>query len=221
MTKSIIPSARKIVVAVALTLAAGVFLTAGGMFIFQQSYRLQNRTIQERQFRIGTEWWETDLSTIREFEKRHELDPEAKGGLRLAIDEWPDWRYLISLETSGDGSAKGAIRAIAYDGKGPVYENDFQLEMYEARLFFDSFDQEIDGYWGTTTACTDGTSFQFERWSEEAVSSGAGNAACQPHHAELMSLVAETLFVPLHDVPFDWRSWFSAKRYLKLPRNGS
>ncbi len=109
---------------------------------------------------------------------------------------------------------------MASDGKGPVYENNFQLEKYEARLFFASFDQEIDGYWGTTTECLDGTSFQFERWSEKAVTSGVGNAACQRHYAELMSLVAETLFTPLKDVPFDWRPWFSAKRYLELPGNG-
>ena len=216
MAKPHIPLARKIAVAVAVTLAVGVLLTATAIFLLQQSPRLNNRTISERLFSIDSDGGDIDLTTIRNFEWRHGLNPEARDGLRLTMDQWPDWKYLISIEASDDGTAKGAFHAVAYDGKGPVYEKDFLLEQYEARIFFDSFDQQIDGYWGSTTQCTDGIGFEFERWSGKAVSSGHGNAACQHHYAELMSLVAETLFVQLNDVPFDWRSWFLAKRYLEF-----
>lgn len=216
MSRPIIPLARKIVMVVAITLTAGLLITACAIFLLDQSNRLHTRTTNERQYRVNAEWWDNDLTTIRKFEKRHGLSPETKGGLRLTIGEWPDWKYLISIETLADGSAKGAINAVAYDGKGPVYEEDFLLDKYEAKPFFDLFDQKIDGYWGATTVCLDGTGFQLERWDDKAVSSGSGNAACHHHYAELMSLVAETLIVRLNKVPFDWRTWLTAKRYLEL-----
>jgi hypothetical protein len=190
------------------------------IFFAQQSYRLHTRTVSERQFTTDAEWWENDLTAIREFEARHGLNPEAQSGLRLAIHEWPDWKYLISIESSQNGTAKGAIFAVAYDGHGPAYERDFRMDMEEANLFFGSFDEQIDGYWGSTAGCTDGTGFQFERWTDEIVSSGRGNAACHRHYAELMGLVAEPLVVQLRDAPFDWRTWLSAKRHLALRNSG-
>lgn len=221
MAKSIIRVIRRIAVVIALTLAVVAFIYLCIITIFEQEQRLRSRTVSERQFTIGVEWWEHDLRTIRSFETRHGLNPETRNGLRFAIDEWPHWKYVISIDALQNGTAKGAIHAVAYDGKGPTYERDFQLEKGEARLFLESFDHQIDGYWGATSQCTDGTSFQFERWSNKHVSSGAGNAACQRHYAELMSLVAETLVVQLNEVPFDWRSWLSAKRQLILHGNGN
>ena len=221
MAKPIIRPARKIAAIIAATLLAVVLTFLCAVLLMEQSYRLQSRTVSERQFSVRAAWWEHDLTTIRKFERRHGLNPESHNGLRLAIDEWPDWRYLLSIDGSTNGTATGAIYAIAYDGKRPVYEQDFVLERGEAWLFFASFDRQIDGYWGTTTQCLDGTSFQFERWSDGRVSSGSGNAACQRHYSELMSLLAETLVVHLNDVPFDWRSWLSAKRQLILRGDGS
>lgn len=180
-----------------------------------------SRTVSERQFKLGSEPWQLDLRTVRGFEGRHAVNPEANGGLRLNIDEWPAWKYVISLQAQKDGTVKGAIQAVAYDLKGPTFEQDFQLEKEEAKVFFESFDRQIDGYWGAMNQCTDGTGFQFERWNRQQVASGYGNAACQRHYAELMSLVAETLVTKLHSVPFDWRSWFSSKRQLALMGYGS
>ncbi|MGD9665146.1 MAG: hypothetical protein AB7U34_08090 [Novosphingobium sp.] len=194
---------------------------AAVVFVLTQSYRLYNRTVSERQFHPNSEWWEHDLGTIRKFEARHGLNPETHNGLRLAIDEWPAWKYLISFDTAPDGSAKGAILAMPYNGKGPGYERQFNLESGEAKIFFASFDKKIDGFWGSTTGCTDGTSFQFERWNDKQVKGGVGNAACQLHYAELMNLVAEVLVVKLCDAPFDWRSWFWTKRQLMLDGKGS
>jgi hypothetical protein len=190
-------------------------------FIMQQSYRLQNRTVHERQFNIGAQEWEHDLRDIRKFEGRHGLRPEIHNGFRLAVDEWPSWKYFISIELRKDGKGRGAIFAQPYDGSGERYERNFELSQGEASMFLETFDHEIDGFWGTSNVCTDGTSFQFERWMKTGLSSGSGNAACQKHYAELMSIVAECLMLHLNDEPFDWRSWLWEKRFLTLRENGS
>jgi hypothetical protein len=220
MTMSVIKIARRAGVVAALILTTLVFILLCVGTLIEQAYRLQTRTVHERQFSIDPQPWQRNLKTIQDFEARHELNPEANGGLRLNIDEWPSWKYIISIETLRDGAAKGAIQAIAYDEKGPVFERDFHLEKEEASLFFRSFDRELDGYWGSMRGCTDGTGFQFERWSRNQVSSGYGNAACQRHYADLMALVAETLVVKLTDVPFDWRSWFRQRQILILSGHG-
>jgi hypothetical protein len=189
-------------------------------FTMQQSYRLLNRTVHERQFNIGGQEWERDLRDIRKFEVRHGLRPEVHSGLRLVMDEWPSWKYLISVEVRKDGVGRGAILAEPYDGKGKSYERPFELKKEEAEIFLETFDHEIEGFWGTSVVCTDGTSFQFERWTTTGLSSGVGNAACQKHYAELMGVVAEALAFHLSDAPFDWRSWFWSRRMLTLHENG-
>jgi hypothetical protein len=216
MTGKTIRVVRRIVAITAITIATLVALLLLAIFVLDQSYRLHTRTVAVRQFHTDGEWWETNLRTIREFEARHDLDPEARDGLRLAIGEWPAWKYLISIDLRLDKSARGAIQAIPYEGEGPTYERDFSLDEYEAHVFFGAYDRRIEGYWGSATMCTDGTGFQFERWSGKKVSSGSGNAACHRHYAELMSLLAETLITKVDDQPFDWRSWFVSKRYLEL-----
>lgn len=221
MVRSISRTARKAGLIVVAVIAAVVIMAFLAVFVIEQSHRLQSRTVAVRQFTADAEWWQHDFASIRKFEMPHGLDPEAHDGLRFAIDEWPDWKYLISIDVLDDGSAKGALRAVPYDEVGPVYERTFQLGKSETSLFIGAFDGKIDGYWGSTTLCTDGTGFQFERWKDGAVTSGRGNAACQRHYAELMGLVAETLVVNLKDVPFNWHSWLSAKRYLDLRGNGS
>lgn len=221
MAKSIIRVASKIGIAAAFILTGVVFLYLCAVTFQEQRMRLLSRTVSERQFKLDAEPRQLDLRTVRGFESQHALNPETHGGLRLSIGEWPTWKYVISFQAQKDGTVKGAIQAVAYDLKGPTYERDFLLEKEEAKVFFDSFDREIDGYWGSMTQCTDGTGFQFERWDRQQISSGYGNAACQRHYAELMSLVAEALITKLNPVPFDWRSWFSSKRQLTLMRYGS
>ena len=207
---------RRIAWGFAATISVLAVASFGFLFATEQYYRLYSRTVDVRQFRTGAEWWEQDLATIRSFEARHGLDPEANDGLRLVIDEWPEWKYLLSYHVEHDGALNGAILASPYDDKGPTYERDFHLEVRQTRLFLDSFDRQIDGFWGATTRCVDGTGFQFERWNNKLVSSGHGNAACQLHYAELMSLVGESLVDELKDVPFKWGSWFASKRELSL-----
>lgn len=207
---------RKIFAMAAIILAVAIVLYGIGVFVLDESYRQYSRTTQERQFTVGGEWPDTNLTTIRGFEKRHNLNPEANGGLRLVLGEWPRWRYQISLDNLSDGSAKGAIYAIAYDGTGPAYERSFSLGKAESKLFFDVFDQKVKEYRGEAFQCVDGTGFTFERWRGRAVVGGSGNAACMIHYADLMSLVAETLSGSLSDAPFDWHSWFAAKRVLEL-----
>ena len=185
------------------------------LMLSEQYPRLQTRTISERQFRNGAESWEHDLGKIRGFESRHGLKPETRNGLRIAINEWPDWTYLVSIESLKGGAARGAIHAVAYDGSGPSYERNFQLVPGEATLFFRSFDREIKGYWGDASICTDGTGLQFERWDKGQVSSGSGNAACHRHYAELMSIIAEPLIVQLKDAPF--RAFSTAPESRKIP----
>lgn len=210
-------SVRKIVVIATVFLAAAIVLYGVGLFVLDESYRQYSRTTQERQFVLGDEWHDADLKIIREFEKRHSLDPEANGGLRLVLSEWPRWRYQISLDSRFDGTAKGAIYAIAYDGTGPAYERSFSLSKGQAKLFLDVFDRKVSGYRGEAFQCVDGTGFMFERWRERAVVvGGSGNAACMSHYADLMSLLAETLSGSLSDAPFDWNTWFAAKRVLEL-----
>lgn len=218
------PSARiirRIMKIVAFIIVGLVLTYTLAFFTMQQSYRLWNRTVHERQFNIGGPEWKLDLRDIRKFEGRHGLKPEVHNGFRLVMDEWPSWKYLISVEVRENGLGRGAILAEPYDGKGKSYERRFELNKEETKLFFENFDQEIKGFWGTSVGCTDGTSFQFERWTATGLSSGAGNAACQKHYAELMAMVAETLAFHLSDAPFDWRSWFSSKRMLALHENGS
>lgn len=221
MARSISRTARKVGLIVVGLVAAVVIIALMAGFVIEQSYRLHSRTVAVRQFTADAEWWQYDLASIQKFEKPHGLDPETHDGLRFAIEEWPDWKYLISIDVLDDGSAKGAIRALPYDEAGPAYERTFQLGKSETLLFLSAFDREIDGYWGSTNDCLDGTGFQFERWKDGAVTSGQGNAACQRHYAVLMSLVAETLVVNLKDVPFDWHSWLLGKRYLDHRGNGS
>lgn len=209
-------SARNIVAKAAIFLAVAVVFYGIGLLVLDEIDRQYSRTTKERQFTVGGEWHDNDLTVIREFEKRHKLDPEAKRGLRLAMSEWPRWRYQISLENLGDGSAKGAIYAIVYDGTGPAYERSFSLNKADAKLFFDVFDKKVKGYRGEAFQCLDGTGLRFERWQQRAVVGASGNAACMSHYADLMSLLAETLSGSLSDAPFDWRTWFAAKRVLEL-----
>jgi len=182
---------------------------------------LQNRTVHERQFKLVAQKWEHDLQDFRTFEGHHRLRPEVHGELRFAVDEWPSWRYLISVEMRKDGTAKGAIWAEPYDGKGVTYDRQFELEPHETHLFLKTFDHKVEGFLGDGVPCTDGTGFQFERWKATKLYSGSGNAACEKHYAELMSVLAETLAFHLRDAPFDWRSWFWSKRSLALSGGGS
>lgn len=222
MGRSIYLKVRKVGLVVGAIVVAAIIIYVGTFFVIQQSYRQHTRTVSIRQFTTDAKWWEHDLASIRSFEMPHDLDPEAHDGLRIALEEWPDWKYLISIDLLKDGTARGALRAVPvqYDEGGPIYERAFQLDRSETNLFLDTFDGKTDGYWGSTIACTDGTSFQFERWKNGAVVSGRGNAVWHRHYAELMGLVAETLVVNLKDAPFDWRSWLSAKRYLELRDSG-
>lgn len=212
---------RKIVLVLATVFLIIIALSIGTFAAEQQSNRERTRTVNVRQFRTGADWWEHDLRVFRRFEDSHHLNLEADDGLRLALNEWPSWNYLISISVNRDGSSKGAIRAEPNDRKNLRYEGTFLLDAQETRLFFSAWDHETSGYLGATVQCVDGTGFQFERWQNRRVSSGRGNAACHRHYAELMSLIAENLATKLTDPPFDWRSWFMAKRTLDLSGSGS
>lgn len=221
MASSFIRSPRKALLIVGVIIVTVISATLLTIFVQVQSLRLLSRTVSDRQFIEGAEWWQHDLGDIRAFEATYGLDPEKRGGLRMAIAEWPNWRYLISVDVLDDGTARGALRAWGYGDAEPAFERSFQLDETERNLFFRSFDEEIDGYWGSTVVCLDGTGVQFERWKDSSLSSGQGNAACHRHYAELMSLVAEALVIHFKDVPFDWRSWLSRKRLLDLRENES
>ena len=221
MRGSTVQVARRITVGLLMAFTAVFFIYLCAITFFEQRQRLYSRTVSERQFHIGGQPWELDLAAIREFEKQHALNPEGAGGVRFSIEQWPRWKYVISLELSPNRRAKGALHAIDFDGRGPAYEREFELGAAETRRFVSLFDEQIDGYRGGTSSCVDGTSFQFERWKDRRVLSGRGNAACDRHYAELMSLIAETLVVKLDRVPFDWRAWFAAKGQLALNGNGS
>jgi hypothetical protein len=186
----------------------------------EQSMRLRTRTVSGRQFTMSGPSYHTSLATFREFEMRHGLNPEVPSGLRFSIHQSPAWEYLVSIQTLADGATKVAIAATPYGSDHPSYEREVLLDKYKSRLFFDTFDKRADGFWGSTGGCVDGTSFQFERWRNRKVIGANGNAACQRHYAELMGLLAETLAFELPDVPFDWHSWFTAKRYLELSEQG-
>lgn len=216
MTWTIVRTVGKVALLLVLTIIAAAFISLCVLTYFPQSFRLHNRTVDERQFISTSEYGEPDLAKVRAFESAHGLKPETRGGLRLSIFEWPDWQYLVSIDQLADGTAKGVLHSVAYNGAGPGFEQEFSLNEDEASLLFESFDHQIGGFGGSTEGCTDGTGFTFERWDNGRVKGGGGNAACQRHYAELMSLVAETLVVKLNDVPFEWQSWFAANRYLTL-----
>lgn len=212
---------KRVAVAAATVVAVLTIIAVGIEVYFIQSLQLHSRTVQNRQFKSDAQSYEMSFQTIRQFEERHAIDPEKNDGLRIYIDEWPAWKYLISFQSMKDGSLKGAISANPYEGKGPYYERGFVIPEWQAHVFLSSFDRQIDGFWGAYGGCTDGTLYQYERWQNKKVLSGIGNAACQMHYAELKALVGETLVTELRDAPFDWRSWFDEKRFLMLEGKGS
>jgi hypothetical protein len=216
MKTTIIRAKRRTGIIIGLGLIALSFLVLCVGAIYALAPGLASRTNCARQFKVGGENWQLDLRSVRQFEAYHHISPELQGGIRVSINEWPTWKFLISIQTMRDGTATGAIRAIEYDTKKPPYEQDFHLENWEAQTFFSSYDKQIENNWGSLHGCIDGTGFHFERWKAGRVSGGYGNAACQRQYAELMSLLAETLVVPLKDAPFDWRVWFAQKRMLIL-----
>lgn len=187
---------------------------------YWQLQRSHSRTVESRQFKLDAQPYELSLQNIRRFEARHTLNPERTGGLRVYMDQWPAWKYIISFQTMSNGSLTGAIFALPYEGKGAPYERDFKIPEWQARVFLRSFDRQIGGFGGAYAGCTDGTFYQFERWQGQKLSSGVGNAACQLHYAELEALVAETLVMELRDTPFDWRGWFDEKRFLIMAGKG-
>ena len=211
---------RRWAVTTAATVMALAVILGGFEVYFVQRQRQYSRTVERRQFKSDARSYEMSLQAIRRFETRHTLDPEKNGGLRVYMDEWPAWKYLISFQMTNDGSLKGGILALPYDGKGALYERDFKVPEWQARVFLSSFDRQIDSFGGAYTGCTDGTHYQYERWQHQRVSSGVGNAACQLHYAELEALVAETLVMELRDAPFDWRGWFDDRRLVIMAGKG-
>lgn len=211
---------RRFAIIVAATVM-GLAVIFGGLAVYiVQRQRLHSRTVESRQFKSDAQSYEVSLQAIRRFETKHDLDPERNGGLRVYMDEWPASKYQISFQVMNDGSLKGAILALPYEGKGAPYERDFKVPEWQARVFLSSFDRQIDDFWGAYGGCTDGTLYQYERWQHQKVLSGVGNAACQLHYAELEALVAETLVMELRDAPFDWRGWFDDKRFLIMAGKG-
>jgi len=216
------PSAlRRILRVAASTALSLVFVVLCVGTYLEQTYRLHSRTVHTRQFTPKDKYWPLGLDVFRHFESQHAIFPERNGGLRVYIDEWPAWKYLISIQSLPDGSAKGAIRATPYDGKSSTYEREFRLEDYETGILLPTIDRKVAGFWGARSGCTDGTLFQFERWNAGRVTSGIGNAACQRHYAGLMEVLGETLIVNLRDAPFHWRGWFYGQRALELTGKGS
>jgi len=133
----------KVVAFIVLGLALAYSIS---FFILEQPQRLQTRTVHERQFKIGAQEWERDLGEIRTFEGRHGLRPEVHSGFRLAMYEWPSWKYLVSVEVRKDGTGRGAILAEPYGGEGETYERPFELEQRETALFLETLDHQIDGF---------------------------------------------------------------------------
>ena len=139
------------------------------------------------------------LPFFRQLEMRHGIDPEAGGGLRLAV--WPQrGYYLVSMASLPDGSGVGAVVAHGAGPHAPAFEREFRLTPVEARRFFAGFD-ERSHIRGMRGECLDGTGVQFERWTARRAFGGAGNADCQPDYAALLRPVGTMLAARMSDAP--------------------
>ena len=136
-------------------------------------------------------------------------------GLRfVAMPSFGSSWYAFSLTSSGNGHAVGKLVVF-----GRVYDRKGRMQLIPRQILFKAPPAEAEGVmrslrgvttgWAGTSgvACLDGTPVVFELVYGDKVTSGGGNASCDPHYhaiSEIASHAIRKLFPPAERPGAEW-----------------